>query len=288
MSAFASIRTLKVFALLLAFLVPAARAEPASTVTPVPIVGQQGSATRVVFSPSDGRWLAVADAQAITLWDVASGHLVATFGGHSKGIADVAFSPGGVYLASSDGEGVVRLWELPTSKLIRSFDAEFAHGFGSENAIAFSPDGKLLAAGYALWDLESGNLVRQLDLDEHFPPRERASSSDAAFSPDGRTIAIATGLWQAGVWDTQTGQLVRKITATPTGGEVVSVAFSPDGAALATGSTDGLTKIWESATGTLQRVMERQRATVSSVSFSPDGKRIASADHDWKIVIRDV
>lgn len=279
---------LKLLPLFLALLATPVRAESTSPVTPVPIVGQQGSVTRVVFSPHDGRWLAVADREAITLWDVASGHLVATFGGHGKGIVDVAFSPDGIYLATSDGEGVVRLWELATSRLIRSFDAEFAHSFGSENAIAFSPDAKLLAVGYTLWDVKSGKLVRQLELDEHVPPRETMSSSDADFSPDGRLIAIATGLWQVGMWDTQSGRLVRKITATPAGSEVVSVAFSPDGTLLATGSTDGLTQLWDAETGTLQRVMKRHRATVSSVAFSPDGKRIASADHDWKIVIRDV
>jgi WD40 repeat protein len=288
MGAHGWIRMRKLLPLFLVLLATPVWAEATTPVTPVPIVGQQGSVTRVVFSQHDGRWLAVADRNAITLWDVASGHLVATFDGHGKGIVDVAFSPDGAYLATSDGEGVVRLWELANSRLIRSFDAEFAHSFGSENAIAFSPDGQLLEVGYTLWDVKSGKLVRQLELDEHAPPRETMRSSDSDFSPDGRLIAIATGLWQVGVWDTQSGRPVRKITATPAGSEVLSVAFSPDGTLLATGSTDGLTQLWEAATGKLQRVMKRHRAAVSAVAFSPDGKRIASADHDWKIVIRDV
>ena len=266
-----------------------AQAEDGAPIEVLPATGHQGDVNSVAFSP-DGRWLATSgDDRAVKLWDTATGRLVRIFAQHSKEVGAVVFSPDGRYLASSDGQQVVHLWDPGSGRLIRSFKEteDRSRFYVARQAIAFSPDGVLLAQGYALWDVASGARIRDAyRLDERTPPPTDEVSPALAFSPDGGRIAIAGARWPTGLWDTASGRLIHAFAQEAT--EIVSVAYSPDRAIIATGSTDGWTRLWSTETGQLLRTLDRRRATVASVAFSPDGKWIAAADHDRKIVIHSV
>jgi WD40 repeat protein len=81
----------------------------------------------------------------IRLWDSASGRPPRELVGHRMRVARLAFSPDGKELASGGLDGTVRLWHLASGR--EHFTLPARPG-GPVSALAFAPDGSLLAAAY--------------------------------------------------------------------------------------------------------------------------------------------
>ena len=97
-------------------------------------------------------------------------------------------------------------------------------------------------------------------------------------SPDGRRLATGGDDHTIKLWDTATGQEVRRFLGHTA--SVMSVAFSPDGKWLATGGDDCSVLLWDSATGQKVRTFQGHTKTVASVAFSSNGKWLATASWD--------
>jgi WD40 repeat protein len=113
---------------------------------------------------------------------------------------------------------------------------------GSPAAVAFSPDGRLLATashdGTArLWDPATGEQQRTLTRN----PGPGRAVWGVAFSPDGHLLATAGHDGTARLWDPATGEQQRTLSQDCA---VWGVAFSPDGHLLATAG-DGGTRLWD-------------------------------------------
>jgi WD40 repeat protein len=197
-----------------------------------------------------------------------------TLTGHETKVYSVAFSPDGEQLATIGDDGTTIIWDANTGKeFLRLPGTTKPSDLYTEQRIAYSPDGKLLAAcdsnQLKLYDPDSGKLI--LALSGH-----KSDVISVTFSADGKYLATGSVDTAVHIWDAASGKLLRVLEghSAPVGG----LAFSPDQKLLLTSSEDGTLIIWDVDTGELLRNLPN--FTVYKVSFSPDGTRVAAAAFD--------
>ena len=253
----------------------------------------------VAFSP-DGKMLASAgfgDAgRSSNFGQREHGERSQTLEGAWVGWRSVAFFPDGKRLAAvGDGRQPAehgggepfRLWDAGTGEPI--WTAPTVEPPAEFFAVAFSPDGKLLAVGgrsrasfggfdakigvLRLHDPRTGKLLRSI-----------AGLEDVwalAFSPDGKALAVATNSDNlVSTFETTNWALTESI---PVGGPT-SLAFSPDGRTLAVGSMSveppGIVTMLDLAGKAQPRHLAPQPESVLAVALSPDGKHLATGGYD--------
>ena len=145
-------------------------------------------------------------------------------------------------------------------------------------AVAFSPDGRLLAA------CSAGGVVTVFDADT-MRVRFARDCHDGyviglSFTPDGRRLA--SGAWDKTVhiMDAATGETVTRLTGTSL---VHGIALSPDGARLVCAQRDQTVRLWDVASGHEVAALHGHGSRVATVAFSPDGATLASGSGDWTV-----
>jgi WD40 repeat protein len=232
------------------------------------------SATGLAFRP-DGARLAVAGLSSMYVLDVARRRSVASVDLATAADSGIAFSPDGSLLAFASSEGV-GVFDGTLSLQVRLAQLE---PFTSADHVAFSPDGRWVAAGLAgaqptlqVWpSLASGTAVTLESGGVTYGPQPPAFSSDsqwlASFS-QGRSLMI---------WATATWAVERTWTLPGTGR---ALAFAPEGSRLAVAG-DGEAAIWDADTSRKLVTLSTPGSTeATEIAWSPDGSRIVSSADD--------
>src|SRR5437773_4616688 len=141
-------------------------------------------------------------------------------------VNSVAVSPDGSLVATAaDG---VRLYDARTGVLLRAI------GDAGDRGVAFSPDGRTLAAAgfhmdklVGIYDVRTGKRLQSL------AGHTEWETDALAFSPDGKLLASTGVDKQILVWELATGKLRHRLADQPV--RVTALAFSPDSATLASG-----------------------------------------------------
>jgi WD40 repeat protein/serine/threonine protein kinase len=260
------------------------------------LIGDYG---RVAFSPEGTRIAAVngylVNRRSLDVWDIKTGQALISrrdFEGDLP-LCDLAFSPDGESLAvacgstslesDSDRSGAVKLLNARNGGEKLTLSAPR----GPLTCVAFSPDGRLLAAaGWEnviwAWDLKARSIVRTMR-------GHTALIRGLAFSPDGGRLASASEDNSARIWDVETGQ--ERLTLRGHALDVNGVAFSADGRQLATVSLDQTVRFWDAERGQegvgwdAEALRDRSfqpndQAWPRCAGFSPDGREVAISGTD--------
>jgi WD40 repeat protein len=201
-------------------------------------------------------------------------------------------SVSGTYVSHSDG--VVGLWNLADRShpdRVDTFTLARSANDGKVHAVAFSPDGRLIATtgdpGTAvLWDVsDASRLTRAATLG--VAKWYESIVYALAFSPGGRLLATGRNDKTVILWEISDPWHPTRIAAFRASDRrfsvVYSLAFSPDGRLLATGSGDKTVILWDLANPSQPRriaTVAKHRRTVKAIQFSPDGRLLAAAGND--------
>ncbi len=275
-----------------------------------------------VFSP-DGKYIAAGCAKwldrncvgEVIVWNAQTGDVISQMEPQKGGVSELAFSPDGKRIATSNGNGGgVAVWDVATGSQV------FAHASGSFNAIQYSPTEPVIAAAGAdgivrLFDSKTGTLKKNL--------RGHTSSIHGlGFSPDGRMLASTCHSGELIVWDAISGIVItefeksgnRHARFSPDGkllvtcgykgiyggifvykiGETISqiadhrtnfgvvtrIEFSPDSQTIVLNGHGGALRIWEPVSGHEVLATPAHRQRVDHASFSPDGRQVVSSGSD--------
>ncbi|BAY25138.1 WD-40 repeat-containing protein [Calothrix sp. NIES-2100] len=143
-------------------------------------------------------------------------------------------------------------------------------------AVAFSPDGEILATGDAngeirLWQIDDGQPILTFKGHTGFV-------RSIAFSPDGQILVSASVDKTIKLWSVNDGKCLQTLQGHSD--RVESVAYSPDGQLLVSGSYDQTLRIWSANTGQCLQVLEGHTNEIWSVAFSPDSQTVVSGSYD--------
>jgi WD40 repeat protein len=219
----------------------------------------------------------------VLVWDAQTGQVKTRLNDDNGPAWALAFSPGGKWLAIATGPtpedkdckndcpafGEITLWETGDWKLIRRLRASSA----AIRAVAFSPDGQLIAGGSGLidggrgasaeeesrfevflWDAQSGDLKQKL-------PGHIKSITSLAFSPDSGLLASAGYDRNLMIWDCRTYEL--KKTASDMLLSVEEMQAIADATSAKSGKNPATPVSW-----------------LNAISFSRDGKQVIGGSGD--------
>lgn len=248
-----------------------------------------GHVRRVVLSPKGDFAAGFGDDFKIRVWTTGDGQTKRTFSPATTNLRDLVFDPTGKLLACGlwipqDGMGTAHVWDVENGNEVLDLPK-----FTACSSVAFSPDGKLFAAGMegwdesghvACWEVEGGRELWQQRL-----PGE-ISVRDLSFSPDGGTLAISGEAGRLHFRGARTGEVLTGFDRHHES-RISSLAWSADGETLVSGSLDMSAIVWDVATQSPRHTLRGHELEVYAVAISPEGNVIATTGRDGRVNLWD-
>jgi WD40 repeat protein len=198
---------------------------------------------------------------SVQVWDLEKGTQVGDdWEDKDMRMRAIALSPDGKTVASGSEDGAVRLWDVDTGKVIKTW----AGHTQEVKSVCWSPDGgRVVSRSFKeirVWDLESGETILG-------PIDAGINVSAVCYSPDGKMIT--TGGVDLKIWDANSGELLKTLK-----GFFTCLAWTSDGKILITGGSK-ITR-FDTATWTVLNVHEN---FVDTILLSPNERILASTKH---------
>ncbi|XP_025415743.1 katanin p80 WD40 repeat-containing subunit B1 isoform X2 [Sipha flava] len=129
--------------------------------------GHKSAVTKLDFFPfaSSSYFVTGSRDTNVKLWDYRYSHCIGMYKGHDSSISSLKYSPDGLWIASGDESGSVKIWDLRVGRMIHAFDKLHK---GTVTSIQFHPLVFLLASSgtdnkIVILDLERFSIISQID-----------------------------------------------------------------------------------------------------------------------------
>jgi WD40 repeat protein/DNA-binding SARP family transcriptional activator len=183
---------------------------------------------------------------------------------------------------------VVVVWDATSGEIVH----RLVTGAGLRGSLAFSGDGRLLAAATCgdpddglvptarVWDVATGDVVAEGPLGE--------CGQSVGIDPSGSRLAVQTlapGEPNVVVTSIETGEVLHTMTHAATWHGAAT--FSPDGSRLLTVGSTGIGRIWDAVSGDLLRSLQGHDGAVERAQWSADGSTIVTSGQDGTVRLWD-
>jgi RNA polymerase sigma factor (sigma-70 family) len=270
----------------------------------LPDVGRHSTwtLTSIALSPDEQILYSMGNDKLVRRWDLKTGKELPLPDGYTTQTAVVP-TRDGKNLIVVDHAGNIDYWDLSTGKHVKKLQGGRAGGL---DCVAVSADGRWLAGGRTLqdvqlWNLAAGKLERFIPLVENPDTRGGDHVKRVAFSPDSKLVLSGSGKTGVTAWEVPSG---KKVWNSPQAGPLL--AYDPTGRWIACG-TGGVFRdppitftILDPKTGETRRQLEVVAEEVqdqhaisyppylTDLAFLPDGSRLLTSHYDGTIRVWDL
>lgn len=197
-------------------------------------------------------------------------------------VVSCQFSANGESLATASWSGNVKIWDIPSLTMQKSFHAHDERITG----VAWRPilnSRAIIATGSVdtsakLWDVEKG-LLRTFQ-------GHGARLARIGFHPMGEHLGTASFDQTWRLWDIESGNCLLEQEGHSKA--VYAIAFQNDGALAASGGLDAYCRVWDLRTGRCILLLEGHVKGILSADFSPNGYLLATGSEDHTSRVYDL
>lgn len=243
-----------------------------------------GQVNRLAITP-DKRFIAAAGSRSIRLYDIKSNnpnHTV-SFDDHTANVTAVAIQADGKWLASSSEDGTVKVWDMRTGHVQRSYK----HKCPVNDVVIHPNQGELISCdddgNVRIWDLGENACVHRLI------PEDDVAVRSVSVASDGTMLVAANNKGNVYVWsmvnnrDSTVLHPLTKFSAHDT--YITKVLLSPDVKHLATCSADYTAKIYSTENVSedgfaLETTLSQHQRWVWDCAFSADSAYLVTSCSD--------